>query len=142
MNLDNRFLWSSIKVPGAMVRVTRREKETPGTVFRIKNMIDLGNGRKTAILENVSFPEYSLQKERRAKLAIPKEVANLGLVCTSRDVCAVPNVYSAIKKAYAYARLGQIVTDVVAPGDFLVFRQDAGNSGAKLSHALRLVPQG
>lgn len=141
MNKDNRILWSYLKVGRASVRVTpQAPRAKPGSVFRVKNMIDLGNGKKTAVLETVSFPEYEMQKRTGAALSIPKGVDNLNLVCTSPGNYAVSNVYEAMRSAFSSRRLGEIVPDVVAPGDFLVFRHHKENH-VKLSHALRLLKQ-
>lgn len=141
MNKDNRTLWSSLKVGRAMVRVTpKAPRAKPGSIFRVKNMIDLGNGKKTAVLETVSFPEYEMQKRTGAALSIPKGVDNLNLVYTSAHSHAVDNVYEAMRSVFASRRLGEIVPDVVAPGDYLVFRHHKENR-VKLSHTLRLLKQ-
>ena len=141
MNKDNRILWSSLKVGRASVRVTpQTPRPKPGSVFRVKNMIDLGNGKKTAVLETVSFPEYEMQKRGQSTLSIPKGVANLNLVCTSSQSYAIANVYEAMRSVFTARDFGEIVPDVVVPGDFLVFRHHAENR-AKLSHALRLLKQ-
>ena len=49
---NNRYYWSHLKTKSVTVRVTPK-KQMRGVVFRVSNMIDLGGGRQTVMLEHV-----------------------------------------------------------------------------------------
>lgn len=125
----------SISLFDAVPRVC--QKRTEQAVFRIQNLIDFGYGRQTAILDNISFPE-SHSDGRENGLAIPRKIANLECVYAGRKITGVRNAHEAIKSVHARGNLEAISTDVLAPGDFIVFEQPHDRLKASFSEALRL----
>ncbi|MCB1531803.1 MAG: hypothetical protein KDJ35_02925 [Alphaproteobacteria bacterium] len=110
-------------------------------VFRITNMIDLGSGRQTAILDNVAKAAHDSLTFPKKSLAIPRKMANLDFVYTSKRLSAVSNAREAIRKSQGAAKIETITPDVIAPGDFLVFKDVWTKSKAVLSEVLRCVPE-
>lgn len=110
-------------------------------VFRITNMIDLGFGRQTAILDNIAKSADNAVINPKKNLAIPRKLANLDFVYTSKRLSAVSNARAAIKQSHGYRKIETITPDVIAPGDFLVFKDVWDKSKAVLSEALRTVPE-
>ena len=140
----SKNFWNRLRMPGVTVSVKSENKEEkPAAVFRVRGVIDLGQGRKTAILDNLSFPEFEGQKISRKigknDLAIPSKIANLDCVFTSKGLTAVSNVYDAIRHIHAKAKFGPVVPDVLAPGDLLVFRHCHRKSEITFDKALRIV---
>ncbi|MEM9123539.1 MAG: hypothetical protein AAGB03_09515 [Pseudomonadota bacterium] len=147
MNLDNRILWSSLKVPGATVSVNRAPR-SPYTVLKVASLIDTGRAAQTAILEN-AFPglieeDDSLlrlgQNTGRNKMAIPAKVANLNCVFTGRRPRLVGDAYAALQNELSHATLMPIVPEVVSPGDYMIFRHLRNRACFKLAGLLRAVP--
>jgi hypothetical protein len=113
----------------------------PQALFRVTNMIDLGSGRQTAVLDNIKSPAYSPLSLTKKELEIPRKLASLDFVYTSKKVGAVNNAVEILKAKHSSARIESIVPDVLAPGDFLVFRNIRQTSKVIFSEALRLVPE-
>ncbi len=107
-------------------------------VFRVQNLIDLGFGRQTAILDNMAFPDQPNVRVQKNDLAIPRRIANLDFVYTCKGVSTVANAQTAIRSMHTKAKLETIVTDVLAPGDFVVFEQPMKKQKATLAEALRI----
>ncbi len=107
-------------------------------VFRVKNMIDLGRGRQTALLDHLSFPQEPATSMQSCDLAIPHRSANLDFVYTSKKIAPVSNAHALIKNVHASATLEQIVPEVLAPGDYLVFKQTKRSKVAIISEAIRM----
>jgi UDP-N-acetylmuramoyl-tripeptide--D-alanyl-D-alanine ligase len=118
----------------------RRQQVGPQAVFKITNMIDWGLGRQTAMLDNFTSPLSGSVSLCKKDLAIPRKLASLDFVYTSRDLKAVPDAHTAIRERHRNVKLEPIVPAVLAPGDFLVFKQVWNSSKAAFSEALRLVP--
>lgn len=110
-------------------------------VFRVTNMIDLGFGRQTAMLDNISEAAHNSFTLRKKSLAMPRKLANLDFVYTSKRLNAVSNARDTIRQTQGYAKVETITPDVVAPGDFLVFKDVWNKSKAALSEVLRSVPE-
>ncbi len=107
-------------------------------VFRIQNLIDLGYGRQTAVLDNVMFPDAPAAAPARNDLSIPRRIANMDLVYRYRGISTVSSAQTALRTMHANAKLETIVTDVLAPGDFIVFEQAMEKKKATLAESLRL----
>ena len=114
------------------------QANTPQALFRVTNMIDLGFGRQTAILDNIVNPALSLPKK---DLAIPTKLASLDFVYASKRVGAVANAHEVIRQNHVGAQIQSIPTEVLSPGDFLVFKNVQQTSRAIFSEALRLIPE-
>ena len=147
MNLNNRILWSSLKVPGATVSV-KRAPRSPYTAMRVASLIDTGRKTQTVVLEN-AFPgmtEVEPELEElgqfigRNRMAIPAQVGNLNCVFTGRRPRLVYDAYNALQTTLDSARLMPIVPDVVAPGDYMIFRHLRNRDCFKFSGLLRAVP--
>jgi hypothetical protein len=109
-------------------------------VFRVTNMIDLGYGRQTAMLDNIVTPGKTALSFSRKELAIPHKLASLDFVYTSKRVDAVTCARETLKEKHKTASIEKIVPDVLVPGDYLVFKNISSNSKAIISEALRLIP--
>lgn len=143
MNINDRILWTRLKIPGVTVSVGEVSRDLC-SVFRVRSLIDLGLGRKTALLDPVSFPELegkdALHRNfPKNKLAIPKKMSNLNLVCTSKGFMALPSLYTAIRHMQAKTKLGVIDPEVLAPGDYVMFEHSCKSFKPKFSKALRAL---
>lgn len=136
LSLKKKIAGHSLSLFDAMPKV----KEALGrqAVFRVQNLIDLGLGRQTAILDNISFAEDGGAVLHKNDLAIPAKMDKLNFVYTCKGFVSVPNAHSALKGIHGKIRLEQIVPDVLAPGDFVVFSQTGQNRNLNLIEALRL----
>ena len=113
----------------------------PQALFRVTNMIDLGFGRQTAVLDNIKTPAHSPFSVPKKELEIPRKLASLDFVYTSKKVGAVSNAVEILRARHGETRIESIVPEVLAPGDFLVFRNLRQTSKVIFSEALRLVPE-
>lgn len=112
--------------------------------FRITNMIDLGIGRQTAILDNIARGSHNTQRSSlslKKGFAIPPRLANLDFVYTSKSVGTINNARAAIERHHNGASVESIAPDVLMPGDFLVFKDVWDRSKISLSDVLRVVPE-
>lgn len=139
---NNRYYWSHLKTRNVTVRVRTPERRA-GAVFRVCNLIDVGNGRQTIVLQEVEPPQTEVRKilRKRERLSVPMRMGHLDFVYTSRKTPCIRNIQSLISSVYKDARLERIVTDVIAPGDLLVFHQEGEGTQIKLAEALRIVKQ-
>jgi hypothetical protein len=129
----------SISLFDAVPGVSRKKSEH--AVFRVQNMIDLGLGRQTAILDNISFPAGHGRMIEKNGLSIPRKIANLDFVYTCKTVTSVPNARDAIRHIHANGAFEKITPDVISPGDFLIFEQTQEKAYATFAEALRVKPQ-
>ncbi len=135
---DNRYYWSHLKTKTVTVRVAPK-KQPKGVVFRVGNMIDLGIGRQTVMLEHVDYPELLHKKTANGDVQIPFRMGSLDFVYTSPKKPAMRNVKKLISTLYDKEQVKEIVADVLSPGDLLVFKQDEETQGIKMVEALRVV---
>jgi hypothetical protein len=115
--------------------------------FRVVNMIDLGQGHRTLVLDNIAGMAEKTPFISNKDLDIPLKIDNLKLVYACRGLSLLPDAEGAIRDAKPSARVENIVTDVLAPGDFLTFKGVAAkglmDKPKNLIHgALRLIPSG
>ncbi|MGB0719316.1 MAG: hypothetical protein ACPGRX_02525 [Bdellovibrionales bacterium] len=148
MNINNRTLWSSLKVPGATVSVSRAPSPA-FTVLKVASLIDTGRTHQTIVLEN-AFPGLEendpiLQEIARAtsrnRMAIPPKIAHLNCVFTGRRPRLVLNPYKALQQEIATAKLMPVVAEVAAPGDYMLFKHLQNRACFKFSGVLRAVPK-
>jgi hypothetical protein len=141
MNIDNRSFWSLLKTRTVTVRV-RPIFEEPCAVFRVKSLVDMGTGRRTAMLEGY-LPDHEPRKAKNMKkprLAIPRRIGNLDIVYTTKTITPVSRVYQVIGEILRRSSTDRIVPEVLAPGDFLVFTKKARNGMDNMSvEALRVM---
>jgi hypothetical protein len=139
MNVDNRSFWSFLKTPTVTVSV-KRQREEPCAVFRVRNLIDLGGGRQTAMLEGY-LPDHDGRKSiKKTRLAMPSKIGNLDVVYTTKTITPVSHVYHVIGQILRSPGTDKIVPEVLAPGDFIVFVKKARQKIA--IEALRVMPSG
>ncbi|MDH5721993.1 MAG: hypothetical protein OEY94_01560 [Alphaproteobacteria bacterium] len=136
---DNRYFWSHVKMHNVTVSVKPR-KSTQGVVFRVVNMIDIGDGRQTVVLGALNGVENRVA-EGSDFPAVPFRMGSLDFVYTSRRVPSLCDYRHLITSTYPEARIEEIVPEVLAPGDLLVFRQKRGENSIKLAGAMRVVCQ-
>lgn len=137
---NNRYFWSHLKTKNVTVRVSPKD-EPAGVVFRVSNMIDVGKGRQTVILDYVEDIHSAYRRPRRQGLSIPFRMGNLDFVYTSRQNPMVQNVDALLLSLYKGAKVERIVTEVLSPGDLLVFRQHSKTLKIKMIDALRIVKE-
>ena len=137
---NNRFYWSILKTKSVTVSVQPRET-TKGVVFRVKSLVDIGQGRQTVFLENLESPRAMARSPITAsdELAVPFKMGNLDFVYTARKNPALREISGIISDLYKDAKLEKIVPEVLSPGDLLVFKQDGDSQGIKLVDTLRVV---
>lgn len=118
-------------------------KANEQAAFRITNMIDLGIGQQTAILDNVILDKNNAQRSSlslKKGFVIPPRLANLNFVYTSKGMNTLNNAKAVIQEHHKGARVESITPDVLMPGDFLVFKDVWDSSKSAFSEALRVVP--
>lgn len=104
-------------------------------IMRIHNLIDLGTGQQTAVLKDMFGGKRTTAAN--APLSLPKEVNNVNIVHTGRKIKTVQSPRAAIAACYGQKNINQVTSDVLAPGDFLVFREIWNSSRTLFSEALR-----
>lgn len=124
----------------ALIDPTQNGQSTPQAVYKVTNMIDLGIGQQTAVLENLANFSAKTLCFPKAELSIPRRVDNLNLMNTSKNQGAVRNAHATLSDTYKGAKLENIATAVLMPGDFVVFNDIRERSKAMFSEALRLIP--
>ncbi len=140
---NNRYYWSHLKTSSVTVRVSQRPKtKQNGIVFRVKNMIDLGNGRQTVTLEHVDYPKtFQKRFENKKDVPIPFRMGEFDFIYASHVKPAIRNVPTLLSTVYKGEKIEQIVTDVLAPGDLLVFKQEKNGMSIKIVDVLRIVKE-
>ena len=146
MNINNRTLWSSLKVRGTTVSVSRAPK-SPYTVLKVASLIDTGRTSQTIVLEN-AFPGMQEEDPRlikiaqdikQSRMAIPPKIANLNCVFTGRRPRLVTNVQIALKEKAGQRKLIPVIPEIVAPGDYVIFRHMPNRACFKLAGMMRSV---
>ncbi len=138
---NNRYYWSHLKTSNVTVRVAPKKKQK-GIIFKVKHMIDLGNGRQTVMLEHVDYPKTYLHRRDTPKdVPVPFRMGEFDFVYTSAMKPALRNVQTLLSTLYKEEKVEKIVTDVLAPGDLLVFKQEKNGMSIKMVDALRVIKQ-
>ncbi len=125
--------------------IDRMLKNPSQAAFKVVNMIDVGNGRRKAILDNIAVQPQKSGIFSNKELEIPMKVDNLELVYACKGVSLFNDADAAIQKTKPLHALGNIVPSVLSPGDYLTFKGVSkglvGGSKNLISNALRLMPQ-
>jgi len=146
MNINNRTLWSSLKVRGTTVSVSRAPR-SPYTVLKVASLIDTGRTSQTIVLEN-AFPGLKeedpmlikiAQDIQQSRMAIPPKIANLNCVFTGRRPRLVTNVQLALKEKAGQKKLIPVIPEIVAPGDYVIFRHMPNRGCFKLAGMMRSI---
>jgi len=137
---NNRFFWAHLKTKNVTVRVAP-QKQQKGVIFRVGNMIDLGTGRQTVMLEHLDYPKtYGMRHKGSDKdIPVPFRMGDLDFVYTSKCKPAVRDVHSLLSTLYKGDQVEKIVPEVLMPSDLLVFTHDCETAKIKLSQTLRIM---
>lgn len=149
MNIDNRTLWSSLKTHNVTVSV-KRGPRSPYTVLKVSSLIDTGRTQnaQTIVLEN-AFPGLEednpdlaeiAQTVAQNKMAIPNRIAHLNCVFTGRRPRLVENAHLALREKAGLSKLIPVIPEIVAPGDFVIFRHLPNRDCFKHAGMVRAVP--
>lgn len=126
---NNRYIWTHLKTRNVTVSVRPKRKER-GIVFRIGNMIDVGKGSQTIMLEPLSItppPRLNCRHDNE-NIPVPFRMGRLNFLYASRVKPTEQNVYHLLSALYNDSKVERIVPDVLSPGDLLVFarKQNVG----------------
>jgi len=142
MIIQPKTSWKTMRVGGVMVSVQPKPK-TPYTVLQVASLVDTGGGHQTAILKNALPTELEIDIETphhsRRGVCLPTRVAHLHCVYTGRSFGVVADATEALRSVTWNARLAAIVPDVIAPGDFMVFRYEGARMRMRFAGVLRAV---
>ncbi len=121
--------WGSAGGNLALFEASKRGvHERQEAAFRVLAMVDPGRGRRRmAFLSSMESRNSGC-----GRLALPVKTANLDLVYTGNDFCS---------KGNGGTGAGEIVTDVLSPGDILKVRQAFGKGMGIMIEALRTFPE-
>ena len=100
-------------------------------IFRVKNMLDTGKGRRALVLDQAA-PEA-----RTRDFTLPTKLAGRDVMHASKKVSIFKNARHAVENMLGLKSLSEIVPDVLAPGDYVVFKSGGDTNGAIFSEALR-----
>ncbi len=107
-----------------------KSQEKQEAAFKVLAMVDPGRGRRRMAF----LSHLDLDNKMDAQLALPMKTDNLDLVYMGNN-----NQSSAANDARM--ELGEIVTDVLSPGDILKIRQAFGKGMGTMIEALRTLPE-
>ncbi len=142
MIISNNTSWKTMRVAGITVSVQPRPR-TPYTILRVGGIVDTGGGEQTVILKNALPWELEIDLDKPASkkgLSLPRRIANLNCVYTGRKFGVVADVNEAIKAVTRNARIAAIVPEVIAPGDFMIFRHEGPRFRIRFAGVLRAIP--
>ena len=152
MNVDNRTFWSHLKTRNVTVSV-RPAPRSPYTVLKVSSLIDTGSRpgiqsqAQTIVLEN-AFPgleEESVDLARIAdtiaqnKMALPSRIGHLNCVFTGRRPRLVHNAQIALKQKSGLSKFIPVIPEIVAPGDYVIFRHLPNRACFKHAGILRPI---
>ena len=137
---NNRYYWSRLKTKTVTISVAPKDRQL-GVVFRVGNMIDLGNGRQTVILEHVDHPKTFHRRNKACGngINVPFCMGNLDFIYTSAESPKVQNISNLISSIYKNEDVEKIISDVISPGDLLIFKHDSKTMTIKTMDTLRVV---
>lgn len=146
--LGSNYMNSRTVKLGSITVNVQPKPRTPFTVLKVSGLIDTGNGMQTVLLKN-AFPsvwEIDLadlphaQSKSNKGLSLPRRIANLNCVYTGRAFGVVTDVLEAVKAASGHVKLAPIVPDVIAPGDFMLFKHEGSKMKIRFAGVIRAVP--
>lgn len=137
-----------MRLAGVTVSVQPKPK-TPYTVLKVGGLIDTGNGQQTVILQNGLPSEWeidlkdlpSLRAKSSKGLSLPRRIANLNCIYTGSSFGVVADVTDALRAVTRNAKLAAIVPDVIAPGDYMVFKHVGPRLRIRFAGIVRAIPQ-
>ena len=145
---NNKMNWRTMRLGGVTVSVQPKPR-TPYSVLKVGSLIDTGNGQQTVVLQNGLPSEWEIEldhiKPDRVKsskgLSLPRRIANLNCVYTGRSFGVVADVTDALRAVTKNAKLATIVPEVIAPGDFMVFKHEGPRFRIRFAGIVRAVSQ-
>ena len=139
----SNYLQSSEKKGIRLLDHKLKQTLGPKAILRIRNMIDLGRERQTAVLDDMVRRKTNGANDQATpeNLQLPYQYDQIDLVHTGRKLSVVKNPYKVIKAHHKTAEITNVTSDVLAPGDILVFRKIWNSSQTILSEALRPIPR-
>ena len=141
---SNKLNWRTMRLAGVTVSVQPKPR-TPYSVLKVGGLVDTGNGQQTVILQNALPSEWEIDLENKAKsskgLSLPRRIANLNCVYTGRSFGVVADVTEAVRAVSRNAKLAAIVPDVIAPGDFMIFKHEGPRFRIRFAGILRAIHQ-
>ncbi|MCB9982491.1 MAG: hypothetical protein H6861_02280 [Rhodospirillales bacterium] len=141
---SNNLNWKAVRLAGVTLSVQPKPR-TPYSVLKVAGLVDTGNGQQTVILQNALPNEWEIDLENQAKsskgLALPRRIANLNCIYTGKSFGVIADVTDAVRAVTRNAKLAAIVPEVVAPGDFMIFKHEGPRFRMRFAGMLRAVPQ-
>jgi hypothetical protein len=114
-------------------------------VLKVGSLIDTGNGHQTVILKNGLPGAWEIDLEQKTKsskgLSLPRRIANLNCIYTGQSFGVVADVTEAIRAVSGNAKLAAIVPEVVAPGDYMIFKHVGPRFRIRFAGIVRALPQ-
>ena len=133
-----------MKLAGVTVSV-RPKPKTPYSVLKVSGLIDTGNQQQTVILQNALPNEWEIDIEKPIKsskgLSLPRRIANLNCIYTGRSFGVIPDVSDALRAVTHDARLAAVVPEVIAPGDFMIFKHEGPRMRIRFAGIVRALPR-
>ncbi|MEM7651183.1 MAG: hypothetical protein AAF204_03755 [Pseudomonadota bacterium] len=135
--------WKTMKLAGVTVSV-RPKPKTPYSVLKVSGLVDTGNAQQTVILQNALPNEWEIDLEKPIKsskgLSLPRRIANLNCIYTGKSFGVVPDVTEAVRAVTRNARLAAVVPEVIAPGDFMIFKHEGPRLRIRFAGIVRALP--
>lgn len=146
MMITNNINWNTMSVAHVKVSVRPRPR-TPYAVLRVASLVDTGLGGQMVVLKNALPREWEIDIGENHKssagpkkgLSLPRRIANLSCVYTGRIFGVVPDVMETLRAVTRNARIAAIVPEVMAPGDFVIFRYEGARLRPRFAGVLRAV---
>jgi hypothetical protein len=133
-----------MRLAGVKVSVQPKPR-TPYSVLKVGSLIDTGNGHQTVILKNGLPGAWEIDLEQKTKsskgLSLPRRIANLNCIYTGQSFGVVADVTEAIRAVSGNAKLAAIVPEVVAPGDYMIFKHVGPRFRIRFAGIVRALPQ-
>ncbi len=133
-----------MRLAGVTVSVQPKPR-TPYSVLKVSGLVDTGNGQQTVILQNGLPSEWEIDLETKAKsskgLSLPRRIANLNCIYTGQSFGVVADVTEAVRAASGNAKLAAVVPEVIAPGDYMIFKHVGPRFRIRFAGIVRAVPR-
>ncbi len=136
--------WNSRKVGQVTVSVNPKPK-TPYTILRVETMIDTGVGTPQMVLNNALPDEWQIDIERplngKKHMPLPCRIAGINCMYTGRTFGVITDVAESLCAVTRNARLAAVTPDVIAPGDFVIFKHSGPDYKIRFAGVIRAIKQ-
>jgi hypothetical protein len=142
MIIKYKSSWKTMRVAGVTVSVQPKLK-TPYSILRVASLIDTGRGNPTLILKNALPEAWEIDLDHPASkrgFCLPRKNGCVNLTYTGQKFGVIADVEETLRLLTRGARLAPIVTEVAAPGDFMIFRHDGPRYSARFAGVMRAIP--